>query len=361
MMVTSKNKQLLPKGFADQLPPEADREAAAIGILSDLYRGFGYKRIKPPLVEFEDSLFASGPGAALPQETFRVLDPQSYKMMGVRSDITPQIARIARARLSDLPRPLRLTYANDVLRTRANQHRTARQFCKVGCEIIGNQSIEADHELYVLAIMGLKKLGISDITLDLTLPCLLDQLFTKAELTFDLKAAIDNRDTARIQDLLEYGAKASFIVELIRHGGDVVKTLTLLNRSVSDETAIQNIKTAEKLIELLFSAFDDLDYNDVKITLDPLERKGFEYHKEIGFSLFAKGSYGELGRGGRYILGYGDDSEHACGFTLYMDSVGRAMPAAFIAEKEPEKIEANTSWKSLEKRVSDGCIIVRDI
>ena len=117
----SQNNALLPSGFEDLLPPQAEAEYAAIATLMGVFRGFGYARVKPPLAEFEESLLAPGPGAALTQETFRVMDSDTHRMMGLRSDITAQIARIALSRLSEEKRPLRLTYANDVIRTRASQ------------------------------------------------------------------------------------------------------------------------------------------------------------------------------------------------------------------------------------------------
>lgn len=359
-----KNRALLPRGFSDQLPPEADREAAAIAALGQLFSAFGYKRIKPPLVEFEDTLFAPGPGASLPHEAFRILDPDSYKMMGVRSDITPQIARIAATRLSDMKRPLRLTYANDVLRTTANQHRTARQFCKVGCEIIGSASIEADHELCILAIMGLKKLGVAHITLDLSLPRLIGYLFTPEELTPALKDAIDNRDAGRIQDLLDYGSRSAFIVSLVQNSGDRNQIMSLLKDNLVDENALQDIQNLETLINNLVKACTDLQFDDVTITVDPLESKGFEYHRGIAFSLFAGNVNGEVGRGGRYTIpGNSSDNlvEQACGFTLYMDTVSKAMPTGQIVEKSYKTVSPTTSWTELKKMVENGENVVRDI
>ena len=97
---------LLPSGFVDLLAPEAEREAKAISVLMKKYSAYGYQLVKPPFVEFEDSLLAPGPGASLSQETFRLMDPISHRMMGVRSDMTPQIARIAAVRLGKEARHL---------------------------------------------------------------------------------------------------------------------------------------------------------------------------------------------------------------------------------------------------------------
>ena len=98
---------LLPSGLRDVLPPTAAQEAAAIENLIAFFELNGYERVKAPLVEFEEGLL-SGAGAAIASETFRLMDPVSQRMMGIRPDITPQIARIATSRLADAPRPLRL-------------------------------------------------------------------------------------------------------------------------------------------------------------------------------------------------------------------------------------------------------------
>src|SRR6202043_2588216 len=99
---------LLPTGLYDLLPPAAEREAEVTARLMGVLASHGYERVKPPLVEFEETLL-SGAGAAMASETFRTMDPISHRMIGVRADMTPQVARIAATRLRHLPRPLRLS------------------------------------------------------------------------------------------------------------------------------------------------------------------------------------------------------------------------------------------------------------
>ena len=123
-MTELERKALLPAGLRDVLPPFATFEANVIEQLMSRFEASGYARIKAPLVEFEEGLL-SGPGAAMTADTFRLMDPVSQRMMGVRADMTPQVARIAATRMAGAPRPLRLSYAGQVLRVKGTQLRPA--------------------------------------------------------------------------------------------------------------------------------------------------------------------------------------------------------------------------------------------
>ena len=104
------------------------------------FAAHGYERVKPPILEFEDSLFA-GSGVAVSEQTFRLMDPVSQRMMGLRADTTPQVARIAANRLAGDARPLRLCYAGQVLRVRGTQLAPERQVPQAGIELIGTGSV----------------------------------------------------------------------------------------------------------------------------------------------------------------------------------------------------------------------------
>ncbi len=106
-MSKASDRALLPAGSRDVLPPEAAHEAEIVARLLARVSAHGYQRVEPPLIEFEDSLLR-GAGADLATDSFRLMDPVSQRMMALRADITPQIARIATTRLANAPRPLRL-------------------------------------------------------------------------------------------------------------------------------------------------------------------------------------------------------------------------------------------------------------
>ncbi len=319
-MVSETSKALLPAGLADDLPPEADIEAAVIGALMATFRAHGYERVKPPLIEFEESLLA-GPGAALAQQTFRIMDPQSQRMLGVRADMTVQVARIAETRLRERPRPLRLSYAGQVLRTRGSQLRPGRQFSQAGFELIGSASLEADVEAILLAADALQSAGASTVSIDLTLPHLVgllaaDRGIVGARLD-QLRDALDRKDAAALLAAAEGDLGGAF-GQLLSAAGPVDDALAAL-RSIALPPSVAEVVTATEA--LVASVRPHL--GGMLLTLDPTEFRGFEYHTGISFSFFARGVRGELGRGGRYVL---DDGEPATGFSVYLDSLRRALP-----------------------------------
>ena len=352
---------LLPSGFVDLLPPEAAQEADAIAALMKCFAGFGYERIKPPMVEFEDSLLAPGPGAMLAHETFRLMDPVSHRMMGLRSDITPQIARIASSRLAGEPRPLRLSYANDVLRTKAGQQRIERQFSQVGCELIGADGIEAEIESCVLALIGLDDLGLKSVTIDLCLPQLAAKIFE----SFDVKEsdrrnlcrAIERREQDNVEKIKT--PAAGILSKIMASSGNARQALDILKTLDVSDAAQKDIQNLEAVYEGLSKAIDELGL-DVAVTIDALENRGFEYHSALGFTLFAKNVRGELGRGGRYDVRFGGNTEGetAAGFTLYMDTIGKALPE--LQKKDAVHVPVGESWAAIRSMQNDGKVVIRN-
>ncbi|MBR0677077.1 ATP phosphoribosyltransferase regulatory subunit, partial [Roseomonas alkaliterrae] len=200
------NPALLPAGLADLLPPEAEREAALVEAMMAVFASHGYERVKPPLLEFEDSLLA-GSGAAVAEQTFRLMDPVSQRMMGLRADTRPQVARIAATRLGALPRPLRLCYAGQVLRVRGTQLAPSRQLPQAGVELIGGAAPEADAEVAIVAVEALAAVGVSAVSLDVTLPtmvpALLDVAGAEGALRHRLARALDRKDSAAVAALVQ--------------------------------------------------------------------------------------------------------------------------------------------------------------
>ena len=318
---------LLPSGLRDVLPPVAAQEADAVERLMGLFELNGYERVKAPLVEFEEGLL-SGAGAATASETFRLMDPVSQRMMGIRADITPQIARIAASRLRDVPRPLRLCYAGEVLRINGTHLRPERQFVQVGMELIGSDSPRADAEIVVLAAEALARAGVADITVDLTMPPLAPALCAAHGRPLEgdpgLREAIDHKDAAALA--ATGGALAETLSAMLAAAGPAEScfaALAALDLPPGPEAA--RAQLGQAISEIRSSA------PDLRLTADPLENRGFEYHTGICFTIFPSGVRGELASGGRYVTGAdgnGAGGELATGITLYVDTILRSQPAA---------------------------------
>ena len=315
---------LLPTGLRDLLPPEAGAEAALAEALLARFAAQGYERVKPPFVEFEDSML-SGAGAGLADQTFRLMDPASHRMMAVRSDLTPQIARIAASRLARSPRPLRLSYAGEILRVRGSELRPERQFRQVGFELIGiGEGAACDAEVILLAADALAGLGIEDgLSVDLSAPTLVASLFREEGIDADdagpLRDALDRKDAAAVADT--EGAVSQLLLYLLRATGAAGTALDALSPIVLPGRAATVLAHLLEVATLLREAAPDL-----ALTIDPVEWRGFEYHSGTSFSLFAGGVRTELGRGGRYSVGGAGADEEAAGCTLYLHTLLRAAP-----------------------------------
>ena len=205
-MTEPTNSALLPNGLKDLLPPEARHESTVMRLVMATLAEHGYGRVDPPLVEYEETLFA-GPGGRLAGQTFRLMDPVTQHMMGVRADMTPQVARIATTRLKSQPRPLRLAYGGQVLRVRGGQLRPERQFVQAGAELFGHDSPEADAEVIALAVEALTRVGAKGLSVDIALPTLapelLDALAAPDAVRDAIVSALELRDTSAL-DLLDW-------------------------------------------------------------------------------------------------------------------------------------------------------------
>jgi ATP phosphoribosyltransferase regulatory subunit len=318
---------LLPTGLYDLLPPEAQIEADVTGRLMGVLVAHGYERVKPPLVEFEETLF-SGAGAAMAAETFRTMDPISHRMIGVRADVTPQVARIAATRLAHKRRPLRLSYAGQVLRVRGSPMRPERQVGQAGAELIGAEGPAADVEAIAVAGEALEAAGVPHLSVDLTLPTLVPAVAEAYGITGEraaaLRDALDHKDVAAVSHLA--GEAGNLLARLVAAAGPAAATRAALDRLDLPERARLERDRLAAVLDGLAGAIPGL-----KVTVDPVENRGFEYHTGISFTFFTRtgpalGPLGELGRGGRYQAGDPASPEPATGFTLYTDTILRTLP-----------------------------------
>ena len=359
MSTETENKGLLPSGLHDLLPPNAALEDRTIRALIDTFSSFGYDHVKPPLVEFESTLTASeeNGGGTLSGQMFRIMDPTSEKMMGVRADITLQVARIAETRLKYKARPLRLSYAGEALRVKGSQLRPERMFAQAGVELIGSNDISSDVEMVVLASNALAAAGISDPTIDLNSPALVTNILSDIDIDQNiikhLRSALDHKDATEVHNVVRkyetaLGKKADALYGLVGAIGSAEDVISKLRHLELPDLAVVELDRLESVVTGVIEAGSKLS-----LTIDPVEYRGFEYHTGVSFTIFAAGVRGELGRGGRYIT---SSNEPATGFSLYLDSIMRALPDP----PSPQKLYLPSEVTSEVAKVlrSDGWITV---
>lgn len=317
-------RALLPEGVQDDLSPVAEQEAALTDTLMRAFAAYGYRRVAPPLVEFETSLVSIEGGSVSP-DMFRLLDPISNRMMALRSDITPQVARLAATRLRTAQRPLRLSYAGHVLRVRGSQLRPRRQFRQAGAELIGEASVQAEAEILLMALETLQDMGLRGLAVDLTLSRFVPSLTAALGLSADDRAAVRTALDAKDAGALSgWPAPAGAVFDTVLQAtGPAADALVRLGRLDLPDPARALLDEAAALVDMVGRARPDL-----ALSLDAGEYRGFEYKTGLGFSVFAHGVRGTLARGGRYAVRHLDGTgEPAVGFSVYMDSILQGLPA----------------------------------
>ena len=308
---------LLPEGLADALPAEAAAIGRVMRAVLDAMDAHGYDRVRPPLVEFEHALAQRMDGIRT-RRMIRFTDPASLRTLAVRSDMTVQVGRIAATALADTPRPLRLCYAGEVATIRADPLEPARQRLQLGAELIGSDAVAAAREAVELAVEALTAAGVSGISVDFTLPDLVNTLAARA-----LPLAPERVDAVRHRlDMKDAGGLAGV-------GGE--RYLPLLYAAGPIDDAIGKLAAIDaggalaSRIAALREIVAGLE-GRARVTLDPTERHGFEYQSWLGFTLFAESARGTLGRGGTYII-HGTE-EPAVGFSLFMAPMLEAVGTA---------------------------------
>lgn len=305
---------LLPEGFRDRLPPQAEAADRLVRTLSDTIGAHGYERIQPPLAEFEESL-AGRLASETPQDLLRLIDPLSQHTIALRSDITAQAGRIAVTRLAHKSRPLRLSYAGSVLRVRPPQVGAEREAIQLGAELIGSDSEQAVAEVLSLALEALETIGCESLSVDLCLPSLVDELARNMDAPGNMeqvRSALDGKDVAALEE-----AGGTVFLPLLRATGPAETAVPALRSAGLGADFENRIDAAERLAALA-AGFGN-------VTLDPVERRGFAFQSWCGFSLFVRGVRGEVGRGGTYHVRQEEGSEEAAvGFSLYVDPLAEA-------------------------------------
>ncbi len=349
------NKPLLPTGCYDILPPQAEKRYQRVQNLLSYFSMCGYASVLPPLLEFSESLL-QGSGTALSEHLFRVMDPHARKVMGVRADITGQIARIASTRLHAEARPLRLAYAGEVLRMQSRRGHGKRQLTQVGIECIGVHSPAADAEVILVAKEALRTLDLDSLIIDLHHPSLAtlllaDDTLSKEEHTKALQAiAAKDSSTISAMNLTWKDALLTFLHQ--------ITDMDVFLKRVESTPLPERVRDELSYFTDLLNIIRPQCSNNLEVSIDLLEQQGVDYHTGITFSIFSKVHATELGRGGHYqITGINGAREEATGFTLYIDLLPETHATLSTVYKKVYALTSPGSDDS-QKLVSEGYRVI---
>jgi ATP phosphoribosyltransferase regulatory subunit len=287
-------KWLLPEFIEDILPAEARRIEALRRRILDLFFRKKYELVMPPLLEYTDSLF-TGTGHDLELRTFKVIDQLSGRMMGVRADITPQVARID-AHLLNRKGVTRLCYCGSVLHTRPANPGATREPIQIGAEMYGEGGDRGDLEIQALLCEALKIAGARGVRLDIGHVAIFRSLVQSAKVEQELEAelfeALQRKDIPAIRALSKKmpadTRKALLALPALYGGKDV------LDAAEEKLPKIAGLHKALATLRALAKA------SPVPMSFDLAELRGYHYHSGVVFDAYCDGVSGAVARGGRY-------------------------------------------------------------
>jgi ATP phosphoribosyltransferase regulatory subunit len=287
-------KWVLPEYIEDILPAEAMRIEALRRKVLDLFFVNKYELVVPPLLEYMDSLL-TGTGHDLELRTFKVVDQLSGRMMGLRADITPQVARID-AHLLNRKGVTRLCYCGSVLHTRPAGPAATREPIQIGAEMFGEPGIQGDLEVQRLLCEALALAGAKSVRLDIghvaVFRSIVQAAKVNAEREVELFEALQMKDVPALRTLtkrLDGKTRDALIMLPELYGGKEV-----LDCAEKALPAIPALKKALGTLRALAKA------STVPASFDLAELRGYHYHSGVVFDAYCDGVSGPVARGGRY-------------------------------------------------------------
>lgn len=316
---------LLPENVADVLPSEARKTEELRRALLDHFRSYGYELVAPPMLEYLESLMPVQDDE-LDLRMFKLIDQLSGRTMGVRADMTTQVARID-AHLLNRPGITRLCYAGSVLHTRPSGFHSTREPLQIGAELYGHAGLEADLEIQALALASLKLAGLTHMTLDLShagiLNAVIDGNAVAMRSRAQLIALLRAKDTPGLQALAaSFGAptREAVLALSLLHGDASV--LALAKQKLPAKPAI--LSALDELAQLAQSA------GGVRINIDLGDLSGYQYESGVTFALYVPGLPNAVARGGRYdeVGEAFGRARPATGFSMDLREIARLLPSA---------------------------------
>ena len=294
------NRWLLPEDIADVLPVEARKVESLRRAILDLYQSYGYELVAPPILEFLDSLL-TGTGSDLNLQTFKLVDQLSGRTLGLRADMTPQVARID-AHLLNRAGVTRLCYAGSIAHARTPVGSAAREELQLGAEIYGCATWEADFEAITLLLKTLAIAGLNKVYLDLSHAGILTGILADQKLDKEtietLYGLLQSKDRPRLSQwaacLPEKVSDA--LMALTQLNGPCAEVLANAKKVLPKHPAVdQAIADLDRLASAATSLSDQLE-----LSIDLADLRGYQYHSGVMFAAYVDQLPQPIARGGRY-------------------------------------------------------------
>jgi len=296
------DRWLLPQGIEEALPVNAARLETLRRNLLDMYASWGYRLVMPPMIEYLESLL-TGTGYDLNLQTFKLIDQLTGRSMGVRADMTPQVARIDAHQLQ-IDAPNRLCYVGTVLHTMPDGFGSSRSPLQAGAELYGHGGIESDVEILCLMVETLRAADIHDIYIDVGHVGIYSGLTKQAGFNKDQEAALfemmQRKAIPEIQAFLAEQSIDQSVADMLNllpelHGGE-----DCLQRATDAfAKADASVKDALSYLQRAVAKFKQR-VTDIDIHFDLSELRGYHYHTGLLFAAYTPGEGQEIARGGRY-------------------------------------------------------------
>lgn len=336
------NRWLLPENISDVLPNEARQVEGLRRVMLDRFQTYGYELVIPPMLEFLESLL-TGTGHDLDLQMFKLVDQFSGRTMGVRADMTPQVARID-AHLLNRSGVTRLCYAGTTLKTRVSPGTSSREQLQLGAEVYGHSGWEADLEVMTLMLESLDYAQLGSITLDLSHVGLVSEVVSELKLSPEqistLYSALQSKDIGSLKSLTATWSEASksLVMAFLEFSGEAKTVLTKAEQLLP---ITPKITQALKDLQRLCDAVTDLP-SKPQVNIDLADLRGYQYHTGVMFAAYVDHFPAALARGGRYdeVGGAFGRSRPATGFSLDILTVAR------LSARNANKTAILAPWSS---------------
>lgn len=317
---------LLPENIADVLPSEARKIEELRRLMLDNFRLYGYELVMPPMLEYVESLM-TGAGKDMDLRTFKLVDQISGRMLGLRADMTTQVARID-AHLLNRNSVTRLCYAGSVLHTRPSGLHATREPLQIGAEVYGHAGLEADAEIQELALASLALAGFDEVRLDLSHVGVLRAILAGDPACAGCEPAIvallRAKDVPGLAELTKSYAPATraALLALPNLYGDI-EVLGRARELLPDLPGVT--KALAELAALAGSAI-----GRANVAIDLADLRGYQYESGAMFALYVPGLPNAVARGGRYdhVGEAFGRARPATGFSLDLRELARLLPVA---------------------------------